>query len=108
MSTNWLFGSVLFGGTTASFYKDVVFVALFSGCISYDPGTGTPEAPAAIALPGVALVAFGGVLLARRRTRNRVGPRRRHAQSSGPPQRRGGEQQVLLADRVEGHGGLGP
>jgi choice-of-anchor A domain-containing protein len=74
MSTNWLFGSVLFGGSTASFYKDVVFVALFSGCISYDPGTGTPEAPAAIALPGVALVAFGGMLLARRRTRNRVRP----------------------------------
>ena len=72
MSTNWVFGSVLFGGSTASFYKDVVFVAPFSGCISSDPGTGTPEAPAAIALPAVALVAFGGVLIARRRARTRV------------------------------------
>jgi choice-of-anchor A domain-containing protein len=73
MSTNTVFGSVLFGGQTASFYKDAVFLALFNGDISFGPGDGLPEDPAAIALPGVALAAFGGVLLAKRRNRKRAG-----------------------------------
>ena len=72
MSTNTVFGSVLFGGQTATFFKDTIYVARFRGCISFGPGTGTPEAPAAIALPTGAILVFGGVLLAKRRTRKRA------------------------------------
>ena len=72
MSTSTVIGSVLFGGQSASFSKDSVYPALFRGCITSDPGVETPEAPAAIALPGAALVVFGGVLLARRRRRRRA------------------------------------
>ena len=72
MSSNTVFGSVLFGGQTASFYKDAVFLALFRGCISSGPGAATPEVPAAIALPAAALAVFGGMLLAKRRSRKRA------------------------------------
>lgn len=73
MTTNTVVGAVLFGGATASYYKDKVYSALFDGCIQFGgPGDGAPEAPAAIALPGCAVIIFGGMLLARRRRRKRA------------------------------------
>src|SRR5580658_11337399 len=54
-----------------------------------DPGYGRPDADARQGPPGPG-------------RSGRAGGR------SGPAERGGGEQQVLLADRVEAHGGLGP
>ncbi len=73
MTTNTVVGSVLFGGATASFYLDKVYFALFNGCIQFGgPGDGAPETPAAIALPGCAVLIFGGMLVAKRRCRKRA------------------------------------
>jgi len=72
MSTSAVFGSVLFGGPIASFYKDTVYVALFTSCISFGPDPEAPEAPTAIMLPGAALLVGGGVLLVKRRSRKRA------------------------------------
>ncbi len=69
LSTNHFNGSVLDGGTDASFSANTVNNNLFTGCISPGPGTPTPEAPIGALLPIAAVGVMGGAFLIIRRRR---------------------------------------
>jgi choice-of-anchor A domain-containing protein len=73
VSNSTVNGSLLDHGS-ANFFENTVNSDLFAGCISSQPGTGTPEAPLSVLLPAAGLL-VGGVAYARQRRRHvRVNP----------------------------------
>jgi choice-of-anchor A domain-containing protein len=73
MSTSNLTGSLLSGGATAQLSSNQVNLGLFTGCVSNQPGTGTPEVPMGILLPIAAIGLLGGTgLFAASRCRRRT------------------------------------
>jgi choice-of-anchor A domain-containing protein len=72
MSTSHLTGSLLSGGATAQLSSNQVNLGQFTGCVSNQPGTGTPEVPMEILIPIAAIGLLGGTgLFASRRRRRR-------------------------------------
>jgi len=64
----------LFDFGSAFLFQNTVNSDLFAGCISSQPGNGTPEAPLSVMLPAAGLLVGGAAFATQRRRRVRVTP----------------------------------